>query len=152
MTVIKTMQCRGLGLIMTLALLTCGAQAQTLVSIDRPDVNMRAGASTSNEVLWTLARGYPLKVLARKRGWLKVEDFEGDTGWVLARLTGTKPHVVVKVSTANIRSKPGTSHRVVGRAEYGDVLRTLERRAGWVRVRPLEGSSGWVARRLLWGW
>jgi SH3-like domain-containing protein len=128
------------------------APAQSLVSVDRPQVNLRAGPGTQHPAEWTLAQGYPLQVLDRRNGWLQVRDFEGDTGWVLGRLTGTQPHVVVKVPSTNIRSAPGTSARRVGRAEYGEVLRTLERRPGWLQVRKPDGLTGWVARRLLWGW
>jgi SH3-like domain-containing protein len=126
--------------------------AAEMVSIDRAEVNMRDGAGTRYAAQWTLARGYPLRVLGRRDGWLRVRDFEGDTGWVLGRLTARKPHVVVKVSVANLRSAPGTRHRIVGRAKYGEVLRTLSHRANWVRVRQADGPTGWVARRLVWGW
>lgn len=137
--------------------LALGLQAPTLaapemVSIDRAEVNMRAGAGTRHAAQWMLARGYPLRVLDRRDGWLRVQDFEGDTGWVLGRLTARKPHMIVKVSVANLRSAPGTQHRIVGRAKYGEVLRTLSHRKGWVRVRQDGGPTGWVARRLLWGW
>jgi SH3-like domain-containing protein len=135
-----------------LALAAVQAAAQSLVSIDRDSVNMRAGAGTRHAVQWELARGYPLRVLTHRGGWLQVEDFEGDRGWVLARLTGRTPHTVVKVKRANLRSAPGTRARVVGQLGYGEVLRTLERRPGWLRVRDSAGRSGWVARRLLWGW
>lgn len=128
------------------------ARAQSMVSIDRPVVNMRAGAGTAHAAKWRLPEGYPLQVLARRDGWLKVRDFENDTGWVLGRLTGREPHVVVKVPVANLRSAPGTRQRIVARADYGEVLRTLERREGWLRVRRDGGRSGWVARRLVWGW
>jgi uncharacterized protein YgiM (DUF1202 family) len=59
---------------------------------------------------------------------------------------------VVKASVANVRSAPGTRSRVVGKLTYGNVVRTLEKRNGWVNVRHDTGLSGWVARRLLWGW
>lgn len=128
------------------------AVAQSMVSVDRPKVNLRAGPGTQHAAEWTLARGYPLQVLDRRSGWLRVRDFEGDSGWILGRLTGRTPHVVVKVPVANIRSAPGTSARLLGRAQYGEVLRTLDRRPGWLRVRQPGGLTGWVARRLLWGW
>ena len=134
------------------ATLASPAAAQTMVSIDRPVVHMRSGAGIQHSARWQLAKGYPLRVLGRKNGWLKVRDFESDTGWVLGRLTAATPHVVVKVQAANIRSAPRASARLVGRAEYGEVLRTLDRRRGWVRVRQHQGGTGWVARRLLWGW
>lgn len=143
--------------LLTLALLLGAAAqtpalAQTMVSVDRPKVNLRAGPGTQHAAEWTLAQGYPLQVLDRRNGWLQVRDFEGDSGWVLARLTGREPHVVVKVSSANIRSAPGTSARRLGQARYGEVLRTLDRRPGWLQVRQADGLTGWVARRLLWGW
>jgi uncharacterized protein YgiM (DUF1202 family) len=132
--------------------LASAAHAQSMVSVDRPNVYLRAGPGTQHDAQWKLSRGYPLQVLARKSGWLQVRDFESDTGWILGRLTAPKPHFVVKVPVANVRSAPGTRHRIVARAEYGQVLRTLERRQGWVRVQPAKGPAGWVARRLLWGW
>jgi SH3-like domain-containing protein len=127
------------------------AHAQAMVSVARDRINMRAGAGTQHEVLWMLSRGYPLKVIGRAGTWLRVRDFEGDRGWVYKPLTSTRPHHIVKVSVANIRSAPGRRSRIVGRARYGDVLRTLERRPGWVKVRA-DGAIGWVARPLLWGW
>ena len=140
------------------ALLAClwlalpAAAATTMVSIDRPVVHLREGAGTQHDAVWKLSRGYPLQVEARRQGWLKVRDFEGDEGWVLGRLTARKPHLVVKVEVANIRSAPGTRARRIGQARYGEVLRTLDHRPGWVRVKKAGGTSGWIARRLLWGW
>lgn len=131
---------------------TAPAAAQTMVSVARPIVHMREGAGTAHAAKFRLPQGYPLKVVARRDGWLKVRDFENDTGWVLGRLTDREPHVVVKVPVANLRSAPGTRHRIVARADHGEVLRTLERREGWLRVRRDSGRSGWVARRLVWGW
>ena len=134
-----------------LALVTLTAQAQTMVSIQGSTVNMREAPSTRSAVLWELRRGYPLQVTQRKGNWLAVKDFEGDTGWVARSLTGRTPHHVVKSKVANVRSGPGTQHRIVGRAEYGELMRTREKKDGWVRVEREQGVSGWIARRLLWG-
>jgi uncharacterized protein YgiM (DUF1202 family) len=128
------------------------ARAVEMVSVDRPVINMRAGPGTNHEATWRLNRGYPLIVTARKGGWLQVRDFESDTGWVLGNLTGKKPHFVVKGQDVNIRSGPGTRHRVIGKAQYGEVVQTLERRTGWAKVRNGDGLTGWVSRKLLWGW
>lgn len=141
-----------LAAILLLAPASWPAAATTMVSIDRPVVHLREGAGTQHDAVWKLSRGYPLKVEARRKGWLKVRDFEDDSGWVLARLTARKPHLVVKVEVANIRSNPGTKARRIGQARYGEVLRTLAHRGGWVQVKQQGGVTGWVARRLLWGW
>lgn len=138
---------------LTLAAATAGiAAAQQMVSVKGSVLNMRDGPGTQTQVLWELKRGYPLQVVERRGRWLKVRDFENDQGWVAASLTGRQPHHIVKAPLANIRSGPSTQHRIVGKAEYGELLKTQQKRAGWVKVKREEGASGWVARQLLWGW
>jgi SH3-like domain-containing protein len=44
-------------------------------------VNVRSGPSTSSGKLFALAAGVPVTVLENQRGWLKVTDPEGRTGW-----------------------------------------------------------------------
>ena len=133
------------------ALFNTAASAQTMVSVKGSTLNMREGPGTHTAVLWELKRGYPLQITGRKGSWVQVRDFEGDTGWVARSLTGNTPHHVVKSRVANLRSGPGTQHRIVGKLEYGELLRTREKRADWVRVERSEGVSGWIAKRLLWG-
>lgn len=128
------------------------ATAQDMVSVRGKTVNMRSGPGLKSQVLWELSKGYPLKVVRRQGRWLQVQDFENDRGWVARSLTGNTPHHVVKASKANIRRGPGTRHRVIGQAEYGELLRTREKRSDWVKVERQDGQTGWVARRLLWGW
>lgn len=140
-----------IGLLMATSL-TSAAMALEMVSVKVNSLNMRSGPSTSTGVLWELKRGYPLEVLKKQRSWLQVRDFEGDTGWVARRLTGRTAYHIVKSRVANIRKGPGTRNSVIGKAEYGDLLRTRGKRSGWVQVETADGKTGWVARRLLWGW
>lgn len=134
------------------ALLIPVVEARQMVSVARDEINMRTGAGTRHESLWLLSRGYPLQVIGKRGKWVKVRDFESDEGWVYRPLTSARPHHVVKASIANVRSGPSTRTRVVGKLAYGEVVRTLEKRSGWVRVRHESGVKGWIARRLLWGW
>jgi SH3-like domain-containing protein len=138
---------------LALAIPAAAAQPATqMVSVKGSILNMRSGPGTNTEVLWELQRGYPLQVVQRKNRWVRVKDFEGDTGWVAASLTGRAPHHIVKVRNANVRSGPGTQNRIVGKAEYGELMRTREKRGGWVRVERAQGKSGWISKKLLWGW
>ena len=43
-------------------------------------------------------------------------------------------HLVVKVDIANVCSSPKTRGRLLGKVEYGELLRTFERRSQWVRI------------------
>ena len=135
-----------------LLVLAQAVPAQDMVSVDRTSVNMRSGASTQHAVLWELAKGYPLEVTSRKGSWLRVRDFENDRGWVYRPMVGNTAHMIVKARIANVRSAPTTRSRILGKAEYGEVLRTMEHRARWVKVQRESGIKGWVSRGLVWGW
>lgn len=123
-----------------------------MVSIAKRKVNMRSGPGTGYAVLWELGKGFPLKVEETKGRWLKVSDFEGDVGWVYKPLVSGKPHLIVKKRRINVRSGPGTNYKIVGKANYGVVFKTLDRRGSWIKVRHENGLNGWVMRKLLWGW
>lgn len=139
-------------LALVLACSATAASAKDMVSVGGSTVNMRDAPGLKSTVLWELGRGYPLQVTQRRGGWLKVKDFEGDAGWVARSLTSKQPHHVVKSKVLNVRSGPGTQYKVLGKAYYGDLLKTLEKRANWVRVQRDSGEKGWVSRRLVWGW
>lgn len=128
------------------------AEAISLVSVDGDNVNMRSGPGSNYSVLWELGRGFPLKVLGRKGGWVKVEDFEGDSGWIYGKLVAKNPHLIVKKKRINVRSGPGRNYRLVGKANYGVVFKTIKSAKGWVNVEHENGLTGWVKRDLLWGW
>ena len=138
-------------LVAALALQAAGVFAQQFVSVSAREANVRSGPGTQHDVHWSLSRGYPLQVIARRGEWLQVRDFEKDTGWVHRSLTGKSAHMTVKARVANLRQQPRTGARLAGKLAYGDVVRTLERRGDWVRVRQDNGKTGWVARKLLWG-
>jgi len=128
------------------------AWAQELVSVRNANVNLRAAPGTNADVLWEVKKGYPMRVLERQARWAKVQDFEGDEGWVATSLTGKTPHHVVKSQVANVRTTPSTEGALVSKLDYGTVVQTVERQPDWVKVRLANGKTGWVANSLLWGW
>jgi|SRR5210317_2177605 SH3-like domain-containing protein len=127
-----------------------------MVSVVGDNVNLRSGPGTKYSVKWKYGSGFPLKVVQEKEGWLKVEDFEGDTGWLYQKLTSRTGHMIVKVhknenKKVNIRSGPGTKYKVVGKAYYGVVFKTIKQQNGWAQVKHDSGLEGWIKRSLLWG-
>jgi len=136
----------------------CGQAAGiTMVSVAGEKVNLRKGPSDQYPIVWELGKGFPLRVIGSQGNWLKVSDFESDVGWIYKELVSKNPHLIVKANRKskariNIRSGPGTKHKIVGKAEYGVVFETLQQRDGWVQVRHETGLTGWIKRSLLWGW
>ncbi len=133
-------------------LFTVSVAHSKMMAINGTKVNLRSGPGQNYSVIWELGRGFPLRVLSSKGNWIKVQDYENDTGWVHKKFLDRKAHLIVKKKRVNIRSGPGTRFRIVGKANYGVVFRTLERKKGWVKVKHENGLTGWVLRSLLWGW
>jgi SH3-like domain-containing protein len=132
--------------------LPAAAQDNGFVSISGNTVNVRTQPTTRSDTAWELSKGYPLKVEQRRGKWLKVRDFEESLGWVFAPLTNKTPHRVVTVPTANLRAGPGPRHRVIGKLEQHEVVRTVGSQGEWAHVKRDGGQRGWVAKRLTWGW
>lgn len=140
-----------------ISLLFCVSPALAkMVSVIGDNVNLRSGPGTKYSVKWKYGSGFPLKVLEEKGGWLKVEDFEGDSGWLYEKLTSRNGHMIVKVhknqnKKVNIRSGPSTKYKIVGKAYYGVVFKTIKQQNGWAHVKHDSGLEGWIKRSLLWG-
>jgi len=120
------------------------------------NVNLRTGPGDEYEVKWEYGNGFPVKTLSQKGKWVKVQDFENDSGWIYSSLLSKAPHVIVKVNKGknkqvNIRSGPGTKYNVVGKAYYGVVFEKKKQQKGWIKVRHESGLEGWIENSLLWG-
>ncbi len=150
--------CLVLALLFLTRLCCCPASATAgeMVSISGDSAGLLSQAKANAEVQWELGEGFPLRVLQKQGDWLKVKDFENDSGWVRAKQTSKKRFVIISANRdgkdkVNIRQGAGTSHGVVARASYGVVLEVLETQKNWVRVRHEKGVTGWVNRLYVWG-
>lgn len=128
-----------------------------MTSVKGDNVNSRKGPGTKYSIKWEYGTGMPLKILQRNNNWVKIQDFENDTGWIHKSLLHYKPHVIVKANKnknkkINIRKGPSTKNKVVGEAYYGVVFETLDQKSGWIRVKHETGLVGWVNEQLLWGY
>ena len=128
-----------------------------MMSIKGDKVNLRTGPGIKYKVKWEYGNGFPLLILKKKGRWAQVKDFEGDIGWIYRKFLIDKPMMIVKVNKnrknkINIRNKPGTDGKIIGKAYYGVVFSTLQAKKGWVEVRHESGLQGWIKRSLLWGY
>ena len=135
--------------IMVLVTASSLAQAADYVSVAKDGVNLRSGPGTQNEALFQVPAGYPLLVLERKGTWIKVQDYEGDKGWIQQSLVSNTPSVIVRVREAKIRSGPNASATEVGKAAKDVILNKTGAQGVWVKVSH-PSLTGWVHKDLLW--
>ena len=127
-----------------------------MASIQGVKVQLRSGPGTQYTAKWQYGDGFPFKIIDRKGKWIKIKDFENDTGWIYKKYTSNTKHMIVKANKGkkkkiNIRKGPATKYEVIGQAYYGVVFKTLEQKKGWAKVKHESGLIGWVKRSLLWG-
>jgi len=102
-------------------------------------------------VVFTADKFYPVEVLERKNGWVKVKDFEGDTAWVASTSLGKQSTVVIDTPSANIREKPATSADVLFKVAHGEVFKVEDHKDNWLKVVDSHGDGGWIRVDKTWG-
>ena len=133
------------------ALPAFAAPSSKMLSVAVNEANFRKGPSTQHEILFSAIRHYPVRELKRIKDWVLVEDFEGEQGWVAARLVTRKPAVIVRVNRANMRAKPTVKAAVVHKAERGEVYRVTGKKGRWLKLSAGEDLNGWLRGDLAWG-
>ncbi|MEW6518628.1 MAG: SH3 domain-containing protein [Thermodesulfobacteriota bacterium] len=129
---------------------SASAVAADYASVSKDGVNIRSGPDNNAEIYWEVFKDFPLKVLQRKNDWAKVEDFEGDTGWIYAPLLNNKKTVIIKVKKANIRVGPGENYEIAASALYGVVFNPGKTDGDWVQISHADGTTGWINKSLIW--
>ena len=127
------------------------ASAAEYVSVTGDNVNVRTGAGTDYQVSMELFEGYPLKVIDTQGEWLKIVDFENDSGWIHKSLVTEGNTVIVNGNkNVNMRAEPSTKSNVVATVDRGVVLTKLESQGKWVKLKHATGLIGWIYSPLLW--
>jgi SH3-like domain-containing protein len=135
-----------------------GASAQVTkkvpywASLDEAEARMRTGPSTEFPVKWVYKRQFlPVKVVAVHEVWRKIEDPDGDQGWVHVRLLSpNRTALVIGSGNGALRESPEATARIAWRVEPGVVGRIDECVKGWCRF-DNAGRTGYIEANKLWG-
>lgn len=121
-------------------------------SIDEGEARMRTGPSTEFPVKWVYKRQFlPVKVIAVHEVWRKIEDPDGDQGWMHVRLLSPDRTALVTGSgVAALRDTPEATSRIAWRVEPGVVGRIEDCAKGWCRL-DVAGRTGYIEAERLWG-
>jgi SH3-like domain-containing protein len=121
------------------------------VSLKGDEGNARRGPSLSHRIDWVFRhRDMPLMVTAEFGHWRRVEDRDGQGGWIHYSLLSGVRTVMFATDLAELHANPDTRSQVVARAENGVIGRLGECRIDWCRV-AAGGEKGWAAKSDIWG-
>ena len=109
------------------------------------NVNVRAGASTSANVLGKINKGTEYTVLDKVDNWFKI-SYNGATGYVFADyFFVTKADGTITGSGVNLREKATTASNSLKKFGNGDAVTVTGQSEGWYRV-SYNGGSAYVSK------
>jgi len=148
------------------SLFVCVSKAQTMdltkgnvtglpiprfVSIKSNKVNVRRGPNSTYQIDWVYTRaGVPLKVTAEYENWRRIEDFQGEGGWVHSRLLSGKRFVIFVDNKSILKRRPNRKSPAVAIIEKGVIARLVSSTGEWSEIF-IKGHSGWVSNESVWG-
>jgi len=143
-------------ILLSFSLISAVPVRSEILSVKGDNVNFRTGPGINYNIKWLYADGFPVEIVERKGNWVKVRDFEDDSGWLYKTFLSNRAHAIVKANRSNeesinIRSEPSSESKIVGIAYYGVVFKVLKLHSGWVKVEHKSGLTGWISSNLLWG-
>ncbi len=117
------------------------------------EANLRNGPGTRYSVNWRVFTNMPLRKLAQRGNWYKVQDVDGDKHWIHRNLVSNRLHCgVVKADRARVRTGPGKRY---GQLDWSPArkyyaFQVLYQSGQWTKIRDEYGDMGWIARSLTW--
>ena len=129
-----------------------GLPLPRFVSLRKDQVNVRTGPGVRYPVDWVfIYKNMPVEILAEFKGWRKVRDWKGTTGWVhRSMLSGKHRWILVRKNTAPLHREAKPDAPVIAKLNGKVVGRLQQCRGGWCEV-TVNGIQGWIKRIALWG-
>ncbi len=121
------------------------------VSMKAAEGNVRRGPSLTHRVDWVFRHeDMPLKITAEYGHWRRVQDSEGQGGWMhYALLSGVRT-VLFQSEKSALRVQPNESAATKAYAERGAVAVVEECSRDWCKV-TAGRVTGWAKKTNLWG-
>jgi SH3-like domain-containing protein len=121
------------------------------VSLKTGEGRVRRGPNRSHRVDWIFTRrDMPLRVTAEFEHWRRVEDHEGQGGWMHYTLLSGVRTALVLDDMVPLRSQPRVESGALAMLEQGVVARIVQSTPDWARLQ-VEGRRGWVPVSAIWG-
>jgi SH3-like domain-containing protein len=121
------------------------------VSISAGKAMMRTGPGREFPARWQYQRaGLPLRVIETYPNWRKVEDPDGETGWMQGNLLGEDRTALVVGGVREMRARADPAATIVWRAEPGVVGKISQCARGWCLF-DVKGRSGYISVAHIWG-
>lgn len=121
------------------------------VSMKAEEGNVRRGPSLTHRVDWVFKHAHqPLQIVAEYGHWRRVQDHEGQGGWMHYSLLSGARWVRVQDEKIALRLKPNEAAATRAYALRGALARLGDCEKDWCEI-SAQGHEGWVLKSQIWG-
>jgi SH3-like domain-containing protein len=121
------------------------------VSLKTNEGNVRRGPSLEHRIDWVFHhRDYPLRITGEFEHWRRVEDMEGQGGWIYYTMLSGVRTVLVTDARTELRRAPEEKSDILALADEGVIGRLGACTLDWCEIEA-GGEEGWVEKSRLWG-
>jgi tetratricopeptide (TPR) repeat protein len=117
----------------------------------RDGVSAMSAPSPPARVVFQLPKHAPVKVIIQRGEHYYVGDWRGKKGWVHAGALAPGPYVMVTDEAARLRRRPEPRARVAYVCVATSVLRVIDRRGPWLKLKLDAKRSGWIHQDHVFG-
>lgn len=114
-------------------------------------VNVRTGPGKRYPIKWVYKRrDMPLKVTANYEEWVKIEDFEGTTGWVHPSMVSEKHTFIVNDEYVYLKKDSKKDSSYIAKLEEGVIGEMITCEEDLCKV-SIGSWEGFIAKDRIWG-
>ena len=91
-----------------------------------------------------------MEVLDKSETWIKIRDFENNSGWIHTSQVSKKKSAICKKKNSVLYKKPTVFSKPLAKLEIGRLVLIKKCKAKWCKITS-DGYKGWIFKNVLWG-
>lgn len=128
-----------------------GLPVPRFVTLKSDYVNARVGPGKRYPIRWVFRRKeLPVSIVEEFANWRKIEDKDGDGGWVHKSLLSGNRSAIVKDGTRYLYSRPDATSRPVVKLSENVIVRVTSCAPDWCEL-AVAAHKGWLRKTDMWG-
>ncbi len=121
------------------------------LSLKNNEVNLRQGPSFEYPIKFIYKKKFlPIEVLDKSETWIKIRDFENNSGWIHTSQVSKKKSAICKKNNSVLYKKPTIFSKPLAKLEIGRLVLIKKCKVKWCKI-TTGGFKGWVFKSSLWG-
>ena len=121
------------------------------LSLKNNEVNLRQGPSFEYPIKFIYKKKFlPIEVLDKSETWIKIKDFENNSGWIHISQVSKKKSAINKKNNSIIYKKPTIFSKPIAKLEIGRLVLIKRCKVEWCKISS-GGFRGWIYKNALWG-